>query len=73
MAAQLTKSVFPLALKPDYSEKELVGYTRPPLSSVSQWIQFEAQNMMELTWRMELACIREDVHVSHMMAMLIWF
>ena len=26
-AAQLAKSVAPLALKPDYSEKELVGYT----------------------------------------------
>ena len=59
-AAQLLKSAPPLCLEPDYSDAELVGYTWPPLTNVIPWIKYEAQNMMEPTWRHELQCIRED-------------
>ena len=61
--AQLSKSALPMCLKLDHNDAELVGYTWPPLTSVIPWIKYEAQNMMEPTWRHELQCIREDDHV----------
>ena len=61
--AWLLKSMPPLCLKPDYSDAELMGYTWPPLTNVIPWIKYEAQNMMEPTWRQELHCIKEDDHV----------
>ena len=60
-------------MQPDYSDAELVGYTQPPLTNVIPWVKFEAQNMMEPTWRHELQCIREDNHVQYIVAMLVWF
>ena len=53
----------PLELKPDYSDADLVGYTRPSLTCVLQWIKYEAQNMMEPTWRQELQCIKGDDYI----------
>ena len=45
---------------PDYSDVPLVGFTRPDLSRVLPWERFEAQNMGEPPWRMELAQIQKD-------------
>ena len=72
-AAWLLKSAPPLCLKLDYSDAELVGYTLPSLPSVIPWIKYEAQNMMEPTWRHKLQSIREDDHVQYIVAMLVWF
>ena len=41
----LSKAVSPACLEPDYSNAELVWYTRPPLVNVIPWIKYEAQNM----------------------------
>ena len=71
--ARLLKSVPPLCLKPDYSYAELVGYMQPSLTNVIPWIKYEAQNMMEPTWRHEIQCIREDDHVRYIVGMLVWF
>ena len=71
--AHLLKSAPPLCLKLDYSDKKLVGYTWSPLTNVIPWIKYEAQNMMEPTWRHELQCIRENNHVQYIIAMLVWF
>ena len=71
--AWLLKSAPLLCLKLDYGNAELVGYTWPPLTSVIPWIKYEAQNMMEPTWRHELQCIREDDHVQYIVAMLVRF
>ena len=61
--AWLSKSAPPLCLKQDYSDAELVGYTWPPLTNIIPWIKYEAQFVMEPTWKHELQCIREDNHV----------
>ena len=53
----------PLYLQPDNSDAELVGYTWPHLVSVIPWFKYEAQNMMELTWRLKFQCMREDDHI----------
>ena len=50
----LSKSAPPMCLKPDYSDAKLVGYVWPPLTNVIPWIEYEAQNIMEPTWRHEL-------------------
>ena len=61
--AHLSKAASPLCLESDYRDAELVGYTRPPLTNVIPWIKYEAQNMMEPTFREELQCIREVDHL----------
>ena len=50
---QLLKTI-PRHLKPNYDEKELVGFTWPPLVDVIPWIRYEAQNMVEPSFRQEL-------------------
>ena len=54
IAVQLMNTTPPLCLEPDYSDAELVGYTQPLLVNVIPWIKYEAQNMMEPTFRQEL-------------------
>ena len=56
--ACLLKAASPLCLKSDYNNAELVGYTWLPLTNIIPWIKYEAQNMMEPTFRQELQCIR---------------
>ena len=48
------------AVEPDYSDVPLVGLTRLDLSRVFPWVKFEAQNMGEPPWRIELAQIQKD-------------
>ena len=62
-AVHLSKAAFPLCLEPDYRDTELVGYTQPLLTNVIPWIKYEAQNMVEQTFRQELQCIREVDHL----------
>ena len=61
--ACLSKAAHPLCLEPDYSDAELVGYTRPPLTSVFPWIKYKAQNMVQPTFRQELQCTRGVDHL----------
>ena len=61
--ACLLKAASPLCLEPDYRDAELVRYTRPPLTNLIPWIKYEAQNMVEPTFRQELQCIREVDHL----------
>ena len=51
------------ATTPDYSDVPLVGFTRPDLSQVFPWVKFEAQNMSEPPWRMELVQIQKDEEI----------
>ena len=51
------------ALKPDYSDVPLVGFTRLDLSRVFPWVKFKAQNMCEPPWRIELAQIQKDEEI----------
>ena len=62
IANQLLKTA-PGHLKPNYDEKELVGFTQPSLVDIILWIKYEAQNMAELSFRQELQCIREAEHL----------
>ena len=71
--ACLSKAASPLCMEPDYRDAELVGYTWPPLTNVLPWIKYEAQNMVEPTFRQELQCIREVDHPRYIIAMLVWF
>ena len=71
--AYLSKAAPPLCLEPDYSDAQLVQYTQPPLTNVIPWIKYEAQNMVEPTFRQELQCIREVDHLQHIIAMIVWF
>ena len=71
-ANRLLKTV-PKCLKPNYDKKELVGFTQPPLVDVIPWIRYEAQNMVELSFRQELLCIREVEHLQYIIAMIVWF
>ena len=71
-AACLSKAASPLHLEPDYRDAELVGYTWPPLSNVIPWINYEAQNMVEPTFRQELQCIRKVDHLQYIIAMIVW-
>ena len=73
IAVCLWKATPPLCLEPDYSDVELVGYTRPLLVNVIPWIKYEAQNMMEPTFRQELQCIKEVYHLHYTIAMIVWF
>ena len=57
IALCLSKAAPPSCLEPDYSDAELVGYTQPLL------VKYEAQNMVEPTFRQELQCIREVNHL----------
>ena len=70
IADQLSKTA-PGCLKPNYDEKELVGFTRPSLVDVIPWIKYEAQNMAELSFRQELLCIRETEHLRYIIAIYI--
>ena len=49
----------PTCLEPDYNDAELVRYTQPSLVNVIPWIKYEAQNMLEPSFRQELQCIKE--------------
>ena len=69
----LLKTASPLHLEPDYRDAELVGYTQPLLTNVIPWITYEAQNMVEPTFRQELQCMREVNHLRYIIAMLVWF
>ena len=71
--ACLLKAAPPLCLEPDYSDAELVGYTWPLFTNIIPWIKYEAQNMMEPTFRQEFQCIREVDHLQYIIAMLVWF
>ena len=71
-ADRLLKTI-PKCLKPNYDEKELVGFTWPPLVDVIPWIRYEAQNMVELSLRQELQCIREIECLWYIIAMIVWF
>ena len=51
------------ASTPDYSDVPLVGFTRLDLSRVFPWVKFEAQNMCEPPWRMELVQIQKDEEI----------
>ena len=73
IAVHLMKATPPLHLEPDYSDAELVGYTQPSLVNVIPWIKYEAQNMVELTFRQELQCIRKFNHLRYIIAMIVWF
>ena len=73
IAVCLIKATPPLHLEPNYSDAELVGYTRPSLVNVIPWIKYEAQNMAEPTFRQELQCIREVNHLWCIIAMIVWF
>ena len=63
----LLKAAPPLCLKPDYSN------TRPLLVNVIPWIKYEAQNMVDPTFRQELQCIKEVDHLWYIIAMIVWF
>ena len=52
----------PKCLEPNYDEKELVGFTQPPLVDMIPWIRYKVQNTTELSFRQELRCIREMEH-----------
>ena len=73
IAVHLLKATPPLCLEPDYNDAELVGYTQPPLVNVIPWIKYEAQNMMEPTFRQELQCIKEVDHLRYITAMIVRF
>ena len=73
IAVRLLKAVPPLHLEPDYSNTELVRYTQPPLVNIIPWIKYEAQNMVEPTFRQELQCIREVDHLRYIIALIVWF
>ena len=63
----------PSHLKPNYDEKELVGFTHPSLVDVIPWIKYEAQNMAEPSFRQELQYIREAEHLQYIIVMIVWF
>ena len=63
IAECLSKAVSPTCLKPDYSDTKLVRYTQPPLVNVIPLIKYEAQNMLEPSFRQELQCIKEVKHL----------
>ena len=72
-AVCLSKIASPLCLEPDYRDEELVAYTHPPLTTVIPWIKYEAENMVEPTFRKELQCIRGVDHLRYIISMLVWF
>ena len=57
----------------NYSDTQLVGYTQPLLVNVIPCIKYQAQNMVEPTFRQELQCIREVNHLWYIIAMIVWF
>ena len=63
----------PGCLEPNYDDKELVGFTWPPLVDVIPWIKYKAQNMAELSFWQELQCIRGTKHLQYIVAMIVWF
>ena len=73
ITVHLIKAMPPLRLEPDYGDTELVGYTWPLLLNVIPWIKYEAQNMMELTFRQELQCIKEVDHLQYIVAIIVRF
>ena len=72
IADQLSKAA-PSHLKPNYNEKELVGFTQPSLVDVIPWIKYEPQNMAEPCFRQELLCIREAEHLQYVIVIIVWF
>ena len=58
---------------PDYTDVPLVGFTRPDLSRVFPWVEFEAQSMCEPPWRMKLAQIQKDEEVRYIATVFTWF
>ena len=73
IAVCLSKAAPPLCLEPDYSDAELVGYTWPLLTNIIPWIKYEAQNMVEPTFRQDLQCITEVDYLRYIIAMIVWF
>ena len=63
VTVHLSKAAPPSHLEPDYSNTELVGYTWSLLVNIIPWIKYEAQNMVEPTFKQELQCIREVNHL----------
>ena len=53
IAECLSKTASPADLEPDYKDAELIRYTRPPLVNIIPWIKYEAQNMVEPSFRQE--------------------
>ena len=58
---------------PDYSDVPLVGFTRLDLTRVLPWVRFEAQNMCQPPWRMELSQIQKDEEIRCIDAIFTWF
>ena len=71
IADRLSKTA-PSRLKCNYDDKELVGFTGPPLVNVIPWIKYEAQNMAEPSFWQELQCIRGTEHLQYIVAMIVW-
>ena len=46
---------------------------RPSLTNIIPWIKYEAQNMVESTFRQELLYIRKVDHLQYITAMIVWF
>ena len=63
----------PTQLKPNHNDAELVRYTQPSLVNVIPWIKYEAQNMLEPSFRQELQCIKEVKHLQYIIVMIMWF
>ena len=59
-------------LEPNYDEKELVGFTQPPLVDVIPSIRYKGQNMVEPSFKQELLCIREVEHLWYIIVMIVW-
>ena len=54
ITVHLSKVASPSCLELDYSDGELLGFTWPALVNIIPWIKYEAQNMVEPTFRQEL-------------------
>ena len=46
---------------------------QPSLVNVIHWIKYEAQNMLEPSFRQELQCIKEVKHLQYIIAMIVGF
>ena len=73
MAERPLQSASMVIIEPDYKDTQLIGYKRPDLSEVIPWICFEAQNMMEPPWQIEMASIKQDENIRYIAVMFVWF
>ena len=69
----LSKTAFPTCLKPNYSNAELFRYMQPSLVNVIPWIKYEAQNMLEPSFRQKPQCIKEVEHLRYIITMIVCF